>query len=537
MVNSGLVVFFNGSHNNESQYGIAQSPVHVTNLAYEQRGLYQVFSMAWNAIGVEFTELSLAVVRIFEIKTLTITTDSYALKTKVPNLKFYIRALKGSVSLCNVTYGDGEYSEHETTFTDFYDTIENSTDIDTAIKTDPGIEHDVSKPSVYSHPGFYSVRVVCENEINSVNYSTTILAQDQITGFHVFPISAHEFGRTINVVWQMYLGTNVTVDIWYNDLLCNTTNITITNNQNNSRDCLVTNSMHFDPDYLVDIKLTARNLVSNITEIVTVQIFRPMVITGFVALTTTAQWGSGEAGAGPNRNKFPAEYPVLFRAIYTGGPPTLHDWTFQFHSWIGYCTNCGTRTDNSVEREYLFGRDDNLCDVKLKLTNPAGTAEEWVAVDIDKSFNLTSVTIDSPVVVNRTEKLTIKLADIGKTTCIAVDFGDNSPLLLYGNYDACHELYNHTSRSDVVFSPRNLSTTSIGVDHVFETVGTYQVKVDGRNYVSWDSFQQEVVVAEKECEYPNVTITGNVYTVFESSAPVKEGPTRIKLRIDKDATI
>ena len=505
-------LFFNGTYNNESQYSITTNiSLYMTDITYEQPGLHQAFSMVWNKVSLELTELTLVVVRTFEIENLTITMDSHFTKTLVPRMKFYMRASKGYVSSCSITYGNLETSTYEKTLSDFYDTIENDPDIGTAITSDPGIEHDFTKLTVYSEPGLYHVRVFCENEINSVDYSTTITVQNEILDFNVFSLPAHEFGQPIKVVWQVAEGTSVTVDVWYNDILCNTTNIIITGNQNNSCECLVTNSTHFDPDTLVDIKLTARNLVSNITKIVTVEIFEKMVITSLVAVTSTSQWGSGVPGAGPNQNKFPVENSVIFKANYTGGPATSHAWVVHFSSWIKYCVNCGSRTGNSVQDYFNFDLKEDICDVKLVLSNSAAETEEMVTIDIDRSFNLTRVSMISPIIMNKTETLTIALGDIGTHTCIAVDFGDSSPLLLYGEYQACDEEFNHSSRSDMVFSPRDLSTTSIQIDYVFETAGTYQVKIDGRNYISWDSFEQQVVVVSLPCEYPNVTITGNVH--------------------------
>jgi hypothetical protein len=509
-------IFLNGSHSNESQYSVADNDVHVTNITYEQSGLHNVFSMVWNQLSLEFIESSILVAQALKIENLTITMDSYNVETNLRNVKFYMRAFQGYVSSCTITYGDGTNSTVEKTLIDFVDTIENDVDIDSAVRTDPGLEHDFIKPSVYSNPGLHHIHVACENEINSANYSKTIVVQDAIDSFYVFPIPPHEFGMPITVVWRMEKGTNVTVEIWYNDVLCNTINTTFTNNQNNSCDCLVNNVTHYDPDNVVDIELKAWNLVSNISETVSVQIFQPMVITSLVALTSTAPWGSGVPGVGPNQNKFPAEHPVILKANYTGGPATSHYWKLFLGGWYLVCSNCGSRTSSSIENDFNFEPGDtDLVDVEIVPSNPAGTAHHSITIDIDRSFSLLSATINSPAVVNSSATLNIELGDIGAHTCVAVDFGDNSNTLLYGDSKACDEQYNYTLRSDIIFKTSELNTTirnttSIMVNHVFKTMGTYQVKLEGKNYVSSDSFEQEVVVANRPCAYPIVTITGNV---------------------------
>ena len=503
-------LYFNGSYSNESQFDIVEADEQVIVVVYEQRGTHDLFSMVWNKLSLEITVLSISVIQAFEIGSVTITTDSYVTASFLPDLKFYVRAPSGYGYLCNIFYDDGEYSTHETTMVDFYNAIENSTDLDTAIKTDPGIQHNFTKPSAYSDPGVYQVQVVCENAISFASNSTTMTVQHEIVGFSAFSIPPHEYGAPIDIVWQLSIGTNVTVEIWYNDLLCdNRTDISTTNDQNISRVCLVTDPAHFDSDRSVDIKLSASNLVSYADITVTVEMFYPMNITKFVALTTIAQWGANAQGAGPIKNKFPAEHPVLFEVEYTGGPASEHGWTF-FHPHAHvYCTNCGSRSSTDAEGEFEFSVTDDTFDAEFKLWNTAGETKSVLAIDLDRSFRLTSVLIDSPVTMNRTETLTVNLEDIGAHTCIAIDFGDNSLLRLYGSAQACDEQYDHTSRSDVIFTEKPLNTTQIDVEHAFETTGTYQVKLDGRNYVSWDNFQQEVVVALAPCEYPNVTITGN----------------------------
>lgn len=467
--------------------------------------------MVWNKLSFELTELSLVVVGAFEIKNLTLAVESDNVKTNKSQLKFFMSALRGSSAQCNITYGDGDQSTYAITLTQFYDTIENDTDIDTAIKTDLGLHNNFIKFSPYSYPGFYDVRVVCENAISSAHYCTTIQTHDEIVDLNVSRIDPHEFGEPINVMWTMASGTNVTVNVWYNDILCITTkNASLTNNQNNSYDCLVTNSTHYDPDNKVEIKLTASNLVSNATITVLVEVLEPLLVTNLVAMTTTSQWGSGMPGAGPNRNKFPMEHPVWFKANYTGGPATEHYWKHIFSDRYFTCINCGSRVGYNVERQIDFGNDTDTLTMKLTVYSAAGYASKDILIDIDKSFSLTSVIIKDPVVVNIETTLTINLVDIGDHTCLVVDFGDESLLHLYGESDACDDIMpNHTLRNDMEFKVKSPGTTIIEVPHVFVALGKYQVKVYGKNYVSWGDFEQEVVVILRPCEYPNITIQGN----------------------------
>ena len=506
-------VFFNDTVNNETQYGITDRSEQVVSITYKQRGVHDFLFMVWNKLSMELTEVLLFIAQAFEIQNVRITVDS-TVKTNEPNLRFYLNASNGYGSLCAITFGDGENSTFETTLSGLYDltaNMTNTTIIATSLKSDPGLRHEYIKTSPYSVAGLYDVSVTCVNEINSASYSTTILAQDAIVDLKLFTISPHQFGKPIEVVWWFSAGSNVTVDIWYNKIHCNTSGMNIFG-QNNSCSCLVTNVSHFDSDKMVDIKIRARNLVSDETKITVVQILEPMVITDFVALTTIAPWGSGVPGMGPNRNKFPAEHPVLLEANFTGGPPSGHGMRYHYGTWVEVDSNVGTRSSNSFVHQARFQMSDDKINATLILEN--SVEELWsnsLSIDLDRSFSLTTVNVRSPVVRNRTEKIRIELGSIGAHTCMAVDFGDNSSLLLYGEHAACEKEYNSIS-SHVIFSPRNESTTRIDIEHVFKDVGTYQFKIKGSNYVSWGSFKKEVTVQVEPCQYPNVTITGNANT-------------------------
>lgn len=471
--------------------------------------------MVWNKLSFELTELSLVVVETFEIENLTLAVQSKNVKTSETQLHFLMSALKGSSAQCNITYGDDSpVATYTTTLKDFYDEIENETNLDNAIKTDPGLQHDFTKSSPYSTPGFYNVHVVCENTVSYAHYCTTIRAHDEIINFNVTSIDPHQFGEPINVMWTMEKGTNVTVDVWYNNILCNTANVSLTNNQDNSYDCLVSNLTHYDPDNSVDIKLEASNLVSNVTVIVPVVVLLPLVVTNFVALTSTSQWGSGMQGAGPKRNKFPLEYVVWFKANYTGGPATGLDWRHHYPTNVLVCPGCGSLDGYNVERDIEFDTDVDTLTMEVLVYNAAGLASESLSIDMDKSFSITSLIIDDPVVVNWERTLTINLGAIGDHTCVAVDIGGNSSLRLYGELQACDDQYNHSLRTDTVFTEKSSRTTVIKIAHVFASVGRFLVKVSGRNYVSWGDTEKEVVVVLMPCEYPSVTIHGKYECIF-----------------------
>ncbi len=332
-----------------------------------------------------------------------------------------------------------------------------------------------------------------------------------ITNFAVPPISAQTFGQNISVVWEMDLGSYVTVEVYYNEILCcNRSQNRHLNYVGSQCTCLITDPNLFDPDGVVDFRIYAYNNVSNVTETLEVEVLKVIENVSISALTSYASWGIGVEGTGPNTNVFPTEYPVKLSAVFDGGPPSIIEWTF----------SCTVSSDIPNENELSFDKTfpsdiAQLCDITLVLTNSIDTGTATETIDLKESIIFTSFTSDGPLKPNQTMTFTISFEKFGQGTCVVVDMGDNSSLLVFGDatcetkFDVSQINPNIVEELRLTFSERSPETSAITIEHEFPGVGDYPVKMSAENLLANVTESLVAVVIPFVCKYPNVTITGN----------------------------
>ena len=348
-----------------------------------------------------------------------------------------------------------------------------------------------------------------------------------IANFSVTPITSQEFGKNISVVWDMDKGSYVKVEVYYNEILC--CNRSDLNHVGSSCNCLISDLNLFDPDGYVDLRIYAYNNVSNVTEILKVEVLKVIQIKEISALTTYASWGIGVKGAGTQRNVFPTEYPVQLSAIFDGGPARVIDWTF----------NCVTSTDIPNEKEISFDKTfpsdiAQLCDIAVTLTNNISTDSATTTIDLRESIIFTSLTYDGPLKPNQTMTFTISFEKFGQGTCVVVDRGDNSSLLVFGDA-SCETKFNALEINPKIvedpplrFSERRPDTTVITIEHLYPGVGVYPVKMRAANLLANVTESLVAVVIPFVCKYPNVTVKG-MYQHAQSIYSVVSTKTRINL--------
>lgn len=335
-----------------------------------------------------------------------------------------------------------------------------------------------------------------------------------IANFSVTPISAQEFGHNISVVWDMDQGSYVTVDVYYNELLCcNRSNI---NHVGSHCNCLISDPALFDPDGVVDFRIYAYNNVSNITEILQVEVLKIIHHAKISALTSYASWGVGKEGTGSQRNVFPTEYPVELSAVFDGGPASIIDWTFS-------CSVSSAIDDENQLNFYKTFPSDiaQICDVNVVLTNNISTDSASTTIDLKESLIFTSLTYDGPLKPNRSMTFTLSFDKFGQGTCVVVDMGDNSSLLVFGEtscetkVDASQINPNIVDDPPLTFTERNSETSVITIEHEYLAgEGAYAVKMSAANLLVNVTESLVAVVIPFVCKYPNVTITGNIIIQF-----------------------
>ena len=331
-----------------------------------------------------------------------------------------------------------------------------------------------------------------------------------IANFSATPIPAQEFGQNISVVWDMDKGSYVTVEVYYNELLCcNRSNINHVGSQCN---CLISDLALFDPDGVVDFRIYAYNNVSNVTEILEVEVLKIIQNATISLLTSYSSWGVGMEGTGSQRNIFPTEYPVQLSAIFDGGPASIIDWAF----------NCSVSSaiENENEKNFYktFPSDiPQICDIHVVLTNNISAENASTTIDLKESIFLTSLTYDGPLKPNQSMTFTLLFEKFGQGTCAVVDMGDNSSLLVFGEASCETKVNAFQINPNIVddpplnFSERNPNTSVITIKHEYLAgVGAYTVKMSAANLLVNVTESLVAVVIPFVCKYPNVTITGTV---------------------------
>ena len=110
----------------------------------------------------------------------------------------------------------------------------------------------------------------------------------------------------------------------------------------------------------------------------------------------------------------------------------------------------------------------------------------------------------------------ISLTKLGTDTCLWVDLGDNSSLLVFGpgNQSCPGQIDVDSINPDITADPKmtytykSSDTKSISINHIYPSIGIYNVRLNASNIVSSATYEMVAVVLEFFCSNPNVTIQG-----------------------------
>ncbi|XP_028412301.1 uncharacterized protein LOC114535123 [Dendronephthya gigantea] len=383
----------------------------------------------------------------------------------------------------------------------------------------------------------------CTRDYNGTNCEHEII--HPITNLSLLPsLSVHKFGESILVKWEMDEGTRVSVMVHYNGVPC--CNVTQLMHVGDQCDCLVSDPNLFDPDGLVDIEIHASNPVSNEIRSVAVEVQKLIENPTISMLTSYSAFGSGVEGRGSLQNVFPAEYPVKISAQYQYGPAKNTTWIFD-------CSVSGITLESQLNVDKTFPNDKSqLCDVKLTLKNSFSEVSTNRSIVLKESVILNSLTNDGPVKLNKTMTFTISLQKLGWDTCMWVDLGDNSSLLVYGDascetkIDVSQINPNIVEEPRLKFFPKNSNTQQIVITHVYPRFGSYDIRLNASNDVSMATESLVAVVLALECRNPNVTISGllpnnsnllDAVQVYRSSIVMLSTEKQIDCEITQDTKV
>ena len=136
-------------------------------------------------------------------------------------------------------------------------------------------------------------------------------------------------------------------------------------------------------------------------------------------------------------------------------------------------------------------------------------------LNLYQSIVFTDMTTDGPVKINKTMNFAIIFEKFGTGTCLWIDLGDNSSLLVFGNNSCPRQIDvdsinpNIETQSRLNYTFKHPDTRRINFNHIYAQVGSYNVRMMASNLVSSKSYELTAVVLSYVCKNPNVTVKGN----------------------------
>ena len=185
-------------------------------------------------------------------------------------------------------------------------------------------------------------------------------------------------------------------------------------------------------------------------------------------------------------------------------------------AWTFNCDADGMILESQYFFEKIFpSKANQTCQVTLVLKNNINSTFTLGSIEFMESIILSSFASDGAVKENQTITFTILLEKFGTQTCMWVDVGDNSSLLVFGDA-SCTTKFNVTAINPNIvteprlkFFPKSSDTQEIVIHHVYPDIGSYDVRMNASNEVSVVTKDIVAVVLPYNCYNPNVTITDN----------------------------
>jgi hypothetical protein len=113
----------------------------------------------------------------------------------------------------------------------------------------------------------------------------------------------------------------------------------------------------------------------------------------------------------------------------------------------------------------------------------------------------------SYLIQNETKAFTITLEKAGRKSCIAINYGDKSPVEYFGYFPSC-QLRNSLLLASQV-KPFNYDTKTFDTTHVFAKRGLYRMLVYGYDERYYAEANLELTIFKSNCMAPVVWIPKN----------------------------
>ncbi|XP_072168355.1 uncharacterized protein [Diadema setosum] len=205
-------------------------------------------------------------------------------------------------------------------------------------------------------------------------------------------------------------------------------------------------------------------------------------------------------GFGYGGLQYPLERPIVFRPLLSSGTGILFEYLDFGDGSVPQNT-----TGDTYEHSYSTPGEYTTM---VRASNPiSGPYVISTTFELYRTIYGIEVSTGDTTTPNQPKNFTITVAQIGFNSCLAVDYGDQSALRIFGEEASCS---GHPRYPAATYS--GLLTNRIELQHTYGSNGSFVFIVHGFNLVSSVEIEEAFAVTYLSCNVPQVSISdGHVY--------------------------
>ena len=272
-----------------------------------------------------------------------------------------------------------------------------------------------------------------------------------------------------------------------------------------------------------NVKVILYNLVSRLTIKAQVQILRKIAELEIIPLNSIDNDNPLSPGAGPSFNIFPSNYPVRLEARHTKGTCVKYEWTFN--------SSLANPTAHFAI-EYRFPSPGHYL-VGVNASNRISALQYRTSIVLKETVVGLFLANTSPAKAGNRVTFVLFCKQRGQDTTFIADFEGTTitlPIPKKNNTIKFKTLLN--SLSTIPFKHTNYFTTVF--DYLFSNNGVYMVRVRAWNEASQQTVTTKVVITDKECRLPRVTILGGGKTFNSAPKMLFNKPLTLMSEVESD---
>ena len=246
-----------------------------------------------------------------------------------------------------------------------------------------------------------------------------------------------------------------------------------------------------------NVKVTMSNLVSRVTLNAHVKVIENIADLEIIPLNSKSSATPEQRGGGVGQNVFPSEYPVILVAKHSKGTCVQYDWVFG---------NSSARTHHSFI-EHSFPWPGNYS-VTVTASNSVSSQQRQTYVVLKKTVIGLFLTSNSPAKAGHKVTFVVFCKQPGQDTKFVAEVENSKTLSLpVPKRESKIDLKSLVNPLTAIpFDPTNYFTTVF--NYTYSENRIYTVTVKARNEASHQEARTSVVITNKDCSLPRVTILG-----------------------------